>query len=66
MMNELMAVVAGESTTFQTVDEAITHLKVTRIGHGFLSIQDEQLIQTLITNSIHLELCPISNLRLVL
>lgn len=53
----------GESTTFETVAEAITHLNVTRIGHGFLSIQDDQLIQTLIKKSIHLEICPISNLR---
>ena len=53
----------GESTTSQTVVDAITHLNVTRVGHGFLSIQDDELIQTLIEKSIHLEICPISNLR---
>ena len=54
---------AGESTTHHTVIEAIKYLNVTRIGHGFLSIQDDDLLNQIIHKNIHLEICPISNIR---
>jgi adenosine deaminase len=54
---------AGESTTSQSVHDAVNYLNVTRIGHGFLSIQDENLLQQIITKKIHLEICPVSNIR---
>ena len=44
---------AGESTNSQSVYDAVTHLNVTRIGHGFLSISDDNLINELIVKQIN-------------
>jgi adenosine deaminase len=55
---------AGEMTGPENVWEAITHLPVSRIGHGVRSIEDANLIETLIERDITLEVCPGSNIAL--
>lgn len=55
---------AGEMGGPESVWEAITHLPITRVGHGVRSIEDVNLIQTLIERDITLEVCPGSNIAL--
>lgn len=55
---------AGEMLGAESVWEAINYLPVTRIGHGVRSIEDPNLIQTLIERDITLEVCPGSNIAL--
>ena len=55
---------AGETAGPESVWEAIRGLHAVRIGHGVRSIEDSELIDTLIKNKIVLEVCPTSNLRL--
>lgn len=52
---------AGEDSGPENVWEAIELLGAKRIGHGIASIQDPQLIRTLIEKKICLEMCPTSN-----
>jgi adenosine deaminase len=52
---------AGESTSANSVREAVDYLNVTRIGHGFLSIHDSSVMTILLEKNIHLEICPLSN-----
>lgn len=55
---------AGEWGGSEQVREAIDSLGVTRIGHGVQSIQDVALMDFIIENEIHLEVCPMSNIAL--
>jgi adenosine deaminase len=55
---------AGEMVGPDGVWEAITHLPVTRIGHGVRSIEDPNLIAALRDRDITLEVCPGSNIAL--
>jgi len=52
---------AGESTTAESVREAIDHLKVSRIGHGFRAIDDDEVVQLVVDKDVLFELCPMSN-----
>lgn len=52
---------AGEDSGPENVWEAIELMGAHRIGHGIASIKDPQLIQTLISRKICLEMCPTSN-----
>lgn len=54
---------AGESTTAHSVREAIEHLKVTRIGHGIKCVLDPAVLALVKESKVHLEICPISNVR---
>lgn len=55
---------AGEFGGPDSVKEAITHLPVTRIGHGVRSIEDKNLLAELKDRNITLEVCPGSNIAL--
>jgi len=54
---------AGESTTAHSVREAIEHLQVTRVGHGIKSVLDPAVLELVKAKNVHLEVCPISNVR---
>ncbi len=54
---------AGESAGAPSIWGALRDLGVQRIGHATRAVEDEVLIDYLITNQIPLEMCPISNLK---
>ena len=53
----------GEAMGAESVWETINKLKPKRIGHGVRSIEDENLIDFIIENNYHLEVCPTSNIK---
>ena len=55
---------AGEADGPQSVWSAIHDLGATRIGHGFRSIEDPQLVEYLARHQIGLEICLTSNLHI--
>lgn len=55
---------AGEWRGSEGVQEALDELQITRIGHGVRAIEDKQLVQRLLNENIHLELCLSSNIEL--
>ena len=55
---------AGEWGGPQSVRDAITDLKVERIGHGARAIEDMALVEEIAESGITLELCPGSNVAL--
>lgn len=54
---------AGEAKGAESVWETLEHFRPSRIGHGVRSIEDPRLIDHLINNQIHLEVCPTSNIQ---
>lgn len=54
---------AGEAMGAESVWETINKLKPKRIGHGVRSIEDEKLINFILENNYHLEVCPTSNIK---
>ena len=54
---------AGEAKGPESVWETLDHLHPTRIGHGVRSVEDSALIEFLKQKSIHLEVCPTSNIQ---
>jgi aminodeoxyfutalosine deaminase len=56
---------AGETGGPESVWGAIRALEAERIGHGVRSIEDPALVEYLRAHDLALELCPTSNLRLV-
>jgi aminodeoxyfutalosine deaminase len=55
---------AGETSGPASVWGAIKTLGAERIGHGIRSIEDQELLQTLVAERIPLEVCPTSNICL--
>jgi adenosine deaminase len=55
---------AGEEGPCQYVREAIDLLHVSRIDHGNHALDDESLVDEIVTKKIPLTVCPLSNLRL--
>ena len=53
---------AGEARGAESVWETLVHFKPQRIGHGVRSAEDDKLIEFLVKNEIHLEICPTSNI----
>lgn len=53
---------AGEALGFNSVNETLDKLKVSRIGHGVRSIEDNATLERLILEDIHLEVCPSCNI----
>jgi adenosine deaminase len=54
---------AGEARGPDSVWETLREFQPSRIGHGVRSIEDPILIEHLIRERIHLEVCPTSNLQ---
>ena len=54
---------AGEAKGPESVRETLQHFKPSRIGHGVRSTEDPALMQQLVKNNIHLEVCPTSNIQ---
>lgn len=54
---------AGEAKGPESVWETLKHLHPTRIGHGVRSAEDIQLLDFLVQQDIHLEICPTSNIQ---
>ena len=54
---------AGEAAGALSVWETLKLLKPSRIGHGLRSVEDPNLIAYLKQHSIHLEMCPSSNVQ---
>ncbi|TVP70686.1 MAG: adenosine deaminase [Rhodobacteraceae bacterium] len=55
---------AGEWGGPQSVRDALTHLGVSRIGHGVRAIEDPALVDDLAARGVVLEVCPGSNIAL--
>jgi len=58
-----MTIHAGESVGPESVAFALDRLGAQRIGHGFRAVDDPKLLQRLIRDQIHLELCPQNNIQ---
>lgn len=54
---------AGEARGPDSVWETLREFQPSRIGHGVRSIEDRALVEHLIRERIHLEVCPTSNLQ---
>ena len=54
---------AGEAGGPDSVWECLKKLKPSRIGHGVRSYEDPDLLKYLKENSVHLEVCPTSNIQ---
>jgi adenosine deaminase len=54
---------AGEACGAESVWETLKHFHPSRIGHGVRSAEDEKLLDHLIKENIHLEVCPTSNVQ---
>jgi adenosine deaminase len=54
---------AGEASGPDSVWETLREFQPSRIGHGVRSIEDRTLVDHLIRERIHLEVCPTSNLQ---
>lgn len=55
---------AGEISGPEGVREALSHLPVTRLGHGVRIIEDRELMAEIVDKQITLECCPTSNIAL--
>lgn len=55
---------AGEEGPPDYVWEALDTLKVNRIDHGNRSLEDEKLVEKIVSKQIALTVCPLSNLKL--
>lgn len=54
---------AGEARGAESVWETLHHFHPSRIGHGVRSAEDDQLLDYLKKEDIHLEVCPTSNVQ---
>jgi len=54
---------AGEAAGASSIWETLEAFIPTRIGHGVRCIEDVRLVEHLINNRIHLEVCPSSNVQ---
>ncbi|XP_076022213.1 adenosine deaminase [Genypterus blacodes] len=52
---------AGEVGPPSVVQEAVEVLKAERIGHGYRTIEDQNLYKKLLAQNMHFELCPVSS-----
>lgn len=52
---------AGEVGPPSVVKEAVDVLKAERIGHGYHTIEDQELYQRLLKDRMHFEICPVSS-----
>jgi adenosine deaminase len=54
---------AGEARGAESVRETLAELQPSRLGHGVRSIEDPGLLDSLVANRIHLEVCPSCNVQ---
>ncbi|SFL17517.1 adenosine deaminase [Pseudovibrio ascidiaceicola] len=54
---------AGEASGADSVLETLDKLSVSRIGHGVRSVEDPRVLERLIKDDIHLEVCPSCNIQ---
>ena len=54
---------AGEAKGAESVWETLRHFSPQRLGHGVRSIEDKKLVEFLVKNEIHLEICPTCNIQ---
>ena len=54
---------AGEASGAESVRETLERLHPTRIGHGVRCSEDRTLLDILLAQHIHLEVCPSSNIQ---
>ena len=55
---------AGEEGPPDYIWQALEQLKVSRIDHGVRCVEDERLVEKLITEQVPLTVCPLSNVKL--
>ncbi len=55
---------AGEEGPPAYIWQALEQLKVSRIDHGVRCVEDERLVEKLITERVPLTVCPLSNVKL--
>lgn len=55
---------AGEEGPPGYIWQALEQLKVSRIDHGVRCVEDERLVEKLITEQVPLTVCPLSNVKL--
>ncbi len=53
----------GEEGDIEELQYVVKHVKPDRIGHGFLCVQDEDIMKKIVKQDIVLETCVTSNLR---
>lgn len=54
---------AGEASGAGSVSETLDVLQVSRIGHGVRSVEEPDLVERLISDRLHLEVCPSCNIQ---
>ncbi len=54
---------AGEAKGAESMWETLRHFHPHRIGHGVRCVEDESLMEYLLAEKIHLEVCPTSNIQ---
>ncbi|XP_054636547.1 adenosine deaminase isoform X2 [Dunckerocampus dactyliophorus] len=52
---------AGEVGPASVVKEAVDVLKAERVGHGYRTLEDQELYKQLLAQNMHFELCPLSS-----
>jgi adenosine deaminase len=55
---------AGEATGAESVRAVVAELGVRRVGHGVRAIEDPRVIDLLLENNVHLEVCPSCNIQI--
>lgn len=55
---------AGELAGWQSVAQALDHLRPARIGHGVRAIENSDLVRRIAEEGVVLEICPVSNVEL--
>lgn len=55
---------AGELAGWQSVADALDHLRPSRIGHGVRAIENPDLVRRIADEGVVLEVCPVSNIEL--
>ena len=55
---------AGELAGWQSVADALDHVRPARIGHGVRAIENPDLVRRIADERVVLEVCPVSNIEL--
>lgn len=55
---------AGELAGWESVRDALDHIRPSRIGHGVRAIENPDLVKRIANEGVVLEVCPVSNIEL--